>query len=112
MLTTSACSNRIPFWSPYHRIKLIIVCNLGPGKDLVRTSAKFVSHPPSQSGSLQLLGLLEHSDTQLHCVSSWICELGRIDIIVEVTMSSRCLAVPRWGHLDQVFHVFTELNLP
>ena len=35
-------------------------------------------------------------------VVRWICELGRIDIIVDVAMLSRFLAAPRQGHLDQV----------
>ena len=43
-------------------------------------------------------------------VLRWICELGRIDIIVDVAMLSRFLAAPRRGHLDQVFHVFAYLK--
>ena len=43
-------------------------------------------------------------------VLRWICALGRIDIIVEVAMLSRFLAVPRRGHLDQVFHIFAYLK--
>ena len=35
-------------------------------------------------------------------VLRWICELERIDIIVDVAMLSRFLAAPRQGHLDQV----------
>ena len=36
-------------------------------------------------------------------VLRWICELGRIDILVEVSMLSRFLACPREGH--DKFHV-------
>jgi hypothetical protein len=43
-------------------------------------------------------------------VLRWICELGRIDIIVEVSMLSRFLAAPREGHLEQVFHIFAYLK--
>ena len=39
----------------------------------------------------------------------WIVELGRIDICLEVLMMSSHLAMPRKGHLDQVFHIFTYL---
>lgn len=40
----------------------------------------------------------------------WICELGRIDIIVDVSMLSRYLAEPREGHLEQAFHIFAYLK--
>jgi hypothetical protein len=38
-------------------------------------------------------------------------ELGRIDIITEVSMLSTYLCLPREGHLDAVFHVFAYLAL-
>ena len=40
----------------------------------------------------------------------WMCELGRVDILVPVAMLSRYLAAPREGHLDQVFHIFAYLK--
>ena len=40
----------------------------------------------------------------------WMCELGRIDILVPVAMLSRFLAAPREGHLEQCFHVFAYLK--
>jgi len=40
----------------------------------------------------------------------WACELGRLDILVDVSMMSRFLAAPREGHLDQVFHIFAYLK--
>jgi hypothetical protein len=43
-------------------------------------------------------------------VLRWICELGRIDILVDVAMLSRFLASPRRGHLDQAFHIFAYLK--
>ena len=43
-------------------------------------------------------------------VLRWICELGRIDILVAVSMLSRYSASPREGHLDQVLHVFAYLK--
>ena len=36
----------------------------------------------------------------------WMVDLGRIDICCEVSMMSSHLALPREGHLDQVFHIF------
>jgi hypothetical protein len=40
----------------------------------------------------------------------WIVELGRVDICLEVSMLSSHLALPREGHLAQVFHVFSYLK--
>jgi hypothetical protein len=40
----------------------------------------------------------------------WCIELGRIDIIVEVSLLSRFLACPRVGHMQQEFHVFGYLK--
>jgi hypothetical protein len=38
-------------------------------------------------------------------------ELGRIDIITEVSMLSTYLCLPREGHLEAFFHVFAYLGL-
>ena len=43
-------------------------------------------------------------------VLRWIVELGRIDICLEVSMMSAHLALPREGHLEQVFHIFSYLR--
>jgi Reverse transcriptase (RNA-dependent DNA polymerase) len=43
-------------------------------------------------------------------VLRWICELGRIDIMVAVSMLSRYVVSPREGHLQQVFHLFAYLK--
>ena len=37
-------------------------------------------------------------------------ELGRIDICLEVSMMSSHMALPREGHLAQLFHIFSYLN--
>jgi hypothetical protein len=41
----------------------------------------------------------------------WCAELGRIDIITEVSMLSTFLRVPREGHLAAVYHLFAYLSL-
>jgi hypothetical protein len=41
----------------------------------------------------------------------WRVELGRIDIITELSMLSTYLCFPREGHLEAVFHVFAYLGL-
>ena len=37
----------------------------------------------------------------------WMVELGRVDICVEVSMLSSCLAMPREVHLQQLFRIFS-----
>jgi hypothetical protein len=41
----------------------------------------------------------------------WCVELGRIDIITEISMLSTYLCSPREGHLEAVFHVFAYLGM-
>ena len=43
-------------------------------------------------------------------VLRWAVELGRIDIAMEVSMLSTHLALPRSGHLQQVYHMFGYLK--
>ena len=43
-------------------------------------------------------------------VLRWIVELGRIDICLEVSMMLCHLALPREGHLEQVFQIFAYLK--
>ena len=43
-------------------------------------------------------------------VLRWAIELGRIDIMVPVSMLSRYLANPRVGHLEETFHIFAYLK--
>lgn len=43
-------------------------------------------------------------------VLRWIVELGRVDICTEVSMMSSHLALPRQGHLKELFHIFAYLR--
>jgi hypothetical protein len=43
-------------------------------------------------------------------VLRWMVELGRVDICLECSMLSSHLALPREGHLHQVFHIFAYLR--
>jgi hypothetical protein len=72
-----------PLWSNY-RPKLDIIPELSPND---------ASHYQS------LIGILR-----------WMVELGRVDICCEVSMLSSHLALPREGHLQQVYHMFTYLK--
>ncbi len=40
----------------------------------------------------------------------WAVEIGRVDILLEVSLLSSYLAMPRVGHLKQAFHVFGYLK--
>ena len=40
----------------------------------------------------------------------WIVELGRVDITAEVSMMASHMALPRQGHLEQLFHIFAFLK--
>ena len=40
----------------------------------------------------------------------WIVELGRGDICVESSMMASAMALPRRGHLEQVYHIFAYLK--
>ena len=43
-------------------------------------------------------------------VLRWIVELGRIDLIVPVSLLSRYMVSPREGHLQQCYHIFAYLK--
>ena len=40
----------------------------------------------------------------------WVVELGRVDITCEVSMMASMMAMPRSGHLNQLFHMFAYLK--
>ena len=40
----------------------------------------------------------------------WMVELGRVDIITEVSVLSSHLALPREGHLEAVYHIYAYLK--
>ena len=40
----------------------------------------------------------------------WATELGRIDILLEVSLLSSYAAMPRWGHLQELYHIFAFLK--
>ena len=41
----------------------------------------------------------------------WIVEIGRVDIIMEVSTLASQMALPRQGHLDAALHIFGRLKL-
>jgi hypothetical protein len=47
---------------------------------------------------------------QLIGILRWACELGRIDILLEVALLSSFTAMPRRGHMEAVYHIFAYLK--
>ena len=43
-------------------------------------------------------------------VLRWAVEIGRLDILLEVSLMSDHLALPRQGHIEQVMHIFGYLK--
>jgi hypothetical protein len=48
--------------------------------------------------------------SQLIGILRWMVELGRVDIYYEVSVLAQYLALPRIGHLQAVYHIFSYLN--
>ena len=40
----------------------------------------------------------------------WMVELGRVDMMTEVSMLASHLAMPREGHLEAIFHIYVYLK--
>ena len=56
--------------------------------------------PPKEAAYyMSLIGILR-----------WMVELGRVDICLEVSMMPSHMAMPREGHLDQLFNIFSYLR--
>ena len=76
-----------------------------------RVSAPFPSNYRPETDVTQELSTEELSYFQSHVgVLRWIVELGRIDIITEVSCLASCLALPRKGHLEALFHIYAYLK--
>ena len=40
----------------------------------------------------------------------WAVELRRVDVLLETALMSTHLALPQWGHLEQLYHIFGYLK--
>jgi hypothetical protein len=69
---------------------------------------------PNYRPELDYLPLLSDSAAlyymELIGILRWAVELGRIDIMIHVSLMSSYTMQPRRGHLDQVFHIFGYLK--
>jgi hypothetical protein len=65
---------------------------------------------PNDDGSPELLAAgLQYYQEQIG-VLRWAVEIGRLDILLEVALLSTHLALPRQGHLEQVYHVVAYMK--
>ena len=82
--------------------------NRGLGR---RTSSPY---PTDYSAEIDTSPLLSTEDATYFQsqigILRWMVELGRVDIIVEVSVLSSFLAMPREGHLEAVFHIYSYLK--
>ena len=51
-----------------------------------------------------------HRYQELVGVLKWAVKLGRVDILLQTAMMSTHLALPRKGHLEQLYHIFGYLK--
>jgi hypothetical protein len=65
---------------------------------------------PEEDTSVQLEGTDNTFFQELVGILRWATELGRIDIMVEVSILSIHLAMPRNWHLEQAIHIFAYLK--
>ncbi len=68
------------------------------------------NYRPELDFSRELEGSLVNYYQGLIGVLRWIVELGRIDIIVPVSLLSRYMVSPREGRLQQAYHIFVYLK--
>ena len=64
------------------------------------------THKPDRDVSPELGAEGLRCFQELIGVLRWACELGRCDILLEASLLSSHLAMPREGHLEQAIHIF------
>ena len=69
-----------------------------------------VGYRPERDVSAELTSAGVQRYQELIGVLRWAAELGRVDILLETAMLSTYMALPRKGHLEQVYHVFGYLK--
>lgn len=69
------------------------------------------NYRPEEDVTAELQGTEHTYFQELIGILRWAIELGRIDIMMEVSMLSTHLAMSRKGHLEQALHIFAYLKL-
>ena len=70
----------------------------------------FTKYSPEMDATAELKADGIQYFQELIGVLRWACEIGRVDILLEISLLSTHLASPRIGHLEQVFHIFGYLE--
>ena len=77
-----------------------------------RAGAPFI---PGYKPELDLSPELDSTKSQYYQsligILQWMVEIGRIDMITEVNMMASHVAMPRDGHLENIFHMFAYLKI-
>ena len=96
----SAVSNVKEYVGKHKHLKIPPHCNT-PIQTSYRPKLDITPELSSHKASyyMSLIGMLQ-----------WIVELGRVDICLKVLMMSSHVTLPREGHLQQVFHIFSYLD--
>jgi len=85
-------------------------------KDGQRLNMRYADRPmprdyhPEVDTTPELSAELSSRYHQLIGMLRWACELGRIDILLEVSLMSSYLCSPREGHLENVYRIFSYLD--
>ena len=69
-----------------------------------------VGYRPEHDVSAELTSVGVQRYQELIGALRWAAELGQVDILLEMAMLSTYMALPRKGHLEQVYHVFGYLK--
>ena len=68
------------------------------------------NYEPELDGSQELNDSDHKYYQELIGILRWATELGRIDILLEISLLSQYQACPREGHMEQVLHIFAYLK--
>ncbi|GAX14347.1 hypothetical protein FisN_UnNu047 [Fistulifera solaris] len=68
------------------------------------------NYRPEEDTTRELTPELATRYQQLIGMLRWACELGRVDILLEVSLLSHHLCLPREGHLEAVYKIFAYLD--
>jgi hypothetical protein len=95
-----------------HNVQKYLVALSGDHKLLKKTYGPFTGgYKPELDESPELDPIRENLYQSQIGILRWCVELGRIEIITEVSMLSTHLCVPREGHPEAVFHVIAYLGI-
>ena len=119
MLTKTHTATAVPCWAMgshsyfTNAIRIVNGYVRESGRKFRKASCPF--HATNYHPELDDSPLLEPQDIaryqELIGILRWGCELGRLDILHEVAIMSTFLAAPRQGHLDEVYHIFSYLEM-